>query len=207
MSRKRVTATVVLALLGLVVLAATGCLASFPVPTTTQEWDPDALTIEKQVGYSAIIAVGTIVKIDESRWNSPDGEEWRPREEETLPIFYTTFYVEPTELLKGTPEWDTPIAFRVTGRTTEGDLHLSEGDKVVVFGASDQRYGTGGVYEPADAYWLTMENNSAWVEEAGVYKNQGRTKDPAEAALSLQALKVRVAGFTSGETSTSTPVQ
>ena len=163
--------------------------------TATASWDPDYLTIEKQMELSGIVVAGTVVKIDAPRCNSPDGKEWSPPEDQTLPIVYTTFYVEPAQILKGTPEWGTPVAFRVTGNTQEGDLQLSVGEKIVVFGTTQARYGPGGVYQPAGAYWLTEEENSAWVEGAGVYTNQGHTKDPAERALSLEALKDRVASF------------
>ena len=148
---------------------------------------------------SDIIAVGEIVKIDPPRWNSPDGEQWRPREEQTLAVLYTTFYVEPTALLKGTPKWGTPIAFRIQNGVVGGDADLSLGDKVVAFGASDGRYGPGAVYQPAGAYWLTNGNNSIWIQEGetGVYRNPGYTKDPAEASLSLEELEARIAAFTS----------
>lgn len=66
---------------------------------------------------------------------------------------------------------------------------------MVVFGMAQQRYGPGGVYEPADAYWLTSENNSVGVEETGGYRNQGRAKDPGEASLSLEEFRELVASY------------
>ncbi len=177
--------------------------------TIVVEWDRDHLTIEKNVEDSDIIAVGEVVKIDAPRWNSPDGEQWRPHEEQTLAVLYTTFYVEPTALLKGTPKWGTPIAFRIQNGVVEGDADLSLGDNVVAFGASDGRYGPGAVYQPAGAYWLTNGNNSIWIQEGGtgVYRNPGYTEDPAEASLSLEELKARIAAFTSsaGEAGTTIP--
>ncbi|MFH0915518.1 MAG: hypothetical protein V1912_03610 [bacterium] len=187
-------------LVGLLMLAVSGCSALPAVSTTVVvEWDRDHLTIEKHVEDSDIIAVGEIVEIDPPRWNSPDGEQWRPREEQTLAVLYTTFYVEPTALLKGTSEWGTPIAFRIQNGVVGGDADLSVGERVVAFGASDGRYGPGAVYQPAGAYWLTNGNNSIWIQKGGigVYRNQGYTKDPGEASLSLEELEARIAALTS----------
>ena len=78
-------------------------------------WDPDSLTVERQTQETDLIIVGEIVQIDPSAWNSPDGEQWQPPEEATLPIVYTTFYIKPTQVLKGEPQWGVPVAFRVTG--------------------------------------------------------------------------------------------
>jgi hypothetical protein len=192
-----------LVLFGLVLLAASGC-GPYPYPnvstTVVLEWDPDALTIEHQVEDSDIVVVGEIVKVDTPRWNSPDGKAWRPPEDQATAVFYTTFYIEPARLLKGTQKWGTPVAFRVMRGIAGGDVQLSVGDEVVAFGASDGRWGPGGVYQPAGAYWLTNENNSIWIAEAGLYRNQGYTKDPAEAALSLEALEDRVASSLIGDT-------
>jgi hypothetical protein len=197
-------------LVGLLMLVASSCALPDVSTTVVVEWDRDHLTIEKTVEDSDIIAAGEIVKIDPPRWNSRDGEQWRPREEQTMAVLYTTFYVEPTALLKGTPEWGTPIAFRIQNGVVGGDADLSVGDRVVAFGASDGRYGPGGVYQPADAYWLTNGNNSVWIQEGGtgVYRNPGYTKDPAEASLSLEELEARIAAFTSsagGAGTTPTP--
>jgi hypothetical protein len=173
-----------------------------PRVTAAISWDPDFLTIERQVEISDVIVVGTIIKVDDTRWNSPDGKEWSPPEEESLPIVYETFYLEPTTVLKGTPRWGTPIAFRMTYNSLDGVASFSAGENVVAFGSAGQRYGPGGVYQPADAYWLTLENNSLWLEQAGVYRNQGHTKDPAEATMSLEALEGIVAGSLQADTST-----
>jgi hypothetical protein len=186
-------------LLGLLALVASGCALPDVSTSVVNEWDPDHLTIEKHVEDSDIIAEGEIVKIDPPRWNSPDGEQWRPREEQTLAVLYTTFYVEPTAVLKGTPEWGTPIAFRIQNAVVGSDADLAVGDRVVAFGASDGRYGPGAVYQPAGAYWLTNDNNSIWIQEGrtGVYRNQGYTKDPAEASLSLEEFEARIAALPS----------
>jgi len=75
----------------------------------------DFLKTERQFAGADIVVAGTIVKVDAARWNSPDGAEWKPDESVALPIPYTTFYIQPTQIVKGTPKWDTPIPFRVEG--------------------------------------------------------------------------------------------
>jgi hypothetical protein len=65
-------------------------------------YDLAALTIAAQAKTSDIVVVGKVVSVDPARWNSPDGKSWSPPEEEASPIVYTTFYVEPVEILRGT---------------------------------------------------------------------------------------------------------
>jgi hypothetical protein len=167
-------------------------------------WDENYLTVERQTQESDLIVVGKIVQIDAGKWNSPDGKQWQPPEEQTLPIVYTTFYVEPTRVLKGEPRWGGPVAFRMTGviessnkgvESSSGNLTLGVGDTVVVFGVIEDRYGPGGVYEPADAYWVTMGENSIWAEKSGKVVNGGHTKDPAEASLSEASLVSEISSY------------
>ena len=138
-SRGSVASFTALCLVGFIAMAVCACAQaststsgtrlSGPPMTAAASWDPDYLTIEKQMELSGIVVAGTVVKIDAPRCNSPDGKEWSPPEDQTLPIVYTTFYVEPAQILKGTPEWGTPVAFRVTGNTQEWDLQLSVGER------------------------------------------------------------------------------
>jgi len=164
-------------------------------------WDPDSLTVERQTQEADLIIVGEIVQVDPSAWNSPDGKQWQPPEEVTLPIVYTTFYIKPTRVLKGEPRWGVPVAFRVTGPIAppadnalglSSRLSMGVGDKIVAFGGLEDRYGPGGVYKPAEAYWLTMEENSIWTEQDGNYVNKGHTKYEEERSLPLSALEAQI---------------
>ena len=62
----------------------------------------------------------------------------------------------------------------------------------MAFGSLEGRYGPGGVYKPAEAYWLTMEENSIWTEQDGNYVNKGRTKYEEERSLPLSALEAQI---------------
>jgi hypothetical protein len=170
-------------------------------------WDENYLTVARQTQEADLIVVGEVVKVDTSMWNSPDGKQWTPDEKETLPIVYTTFYVKPTQVLKGEPKWGTPVPFRVTGtivapsadsQSTSSRLGLGVGDTIVAFGSIEDRYGTGGVYKPAEAYWLAMEENSIWTEQDGQFVNKGHTKDPAERSLPLATLESEITALVSG---------
>ncbi|NLT35006.1 MAG: hypothetical protein GXX83_03810 [Gaiellales bacterium] len=67
---------------------------------------------------------------------------------------YRTFTVEPSEILKGKPEFGTPVQFFVEGGIVgEVSGPVDEGDKVLVFGQYDQTL-YGGTW-PKDAYHST----------------------------------------------------
>lgn len=178
-------------------------------------WDRDYLTVEKQTERSEIIVAGKVVQIDTPRWNGPEGKQWKPSLATQEAVVYTTFYVKPTAILKGEPKWSRDlVAFRLTGvfpnavssqqlstTLTTGyqggsPPRLAVGDVVVAFGRlAPGRYG-GGVYDPAEAYWLTSAENSLWagVDESNLV-NQGVTKYPDERALSLDSLALKVADY------------
>jgi hypothetical protein len=165
-----------------------------------EEWD-----LHQQTADSAIALLGKVVKVDPSLWNSPDGKAWSSPAGGIEPAVYTTFYVAPEKVLKGSPAWGTPVAFRVTGghistsstatqtSTVEaGTLILKVGDRVVVFGTTAPRWGGGGDYRPASAYWLTLENSSVWKETDGQFDFQGVTNGMGQDRLSLDALEMRM---------------
>ena len=172
------------------------------------------LTIERQTELSGIIIVGQVVRVDTPKWNGSGGKQasrfscasWDP-------TVYATFYVEPSQELKGEPKWGTPVAFRVEGVVTESETtdefvatlpsvedsslvtRIGVGDTVVAFGeVAADRYG-GGVYEPADAYWLTMGDSSLWSDEGGDFFNHGLMRDEEEKHLSLAALVSKIEGY------------
>ncbi len=171
-------------------------------------WDPSYLTIERELQESDLVVVGRVAKIDAGRWNSPDGNYWQPPEEQTLPVVYTTFYVDSTDFLKGEPKWGNPVAFRLTGGTVganhevsagPSDVDLTVGETVIVFGNIEDRYGPGGAYKPEKAYWVTMEENSIWVLRGDQFVNQGHTKDPAERSLALGDFKLAIQQYLVGQ--------
>lgn len=138
------------------------------------EW----VRVENQVRRAEIIVHGVVTRIDPSRWNSPDGKPWSPDEGTAMPVAYTTFYVEPIAVLKGTSKWPSPIPFRFAGGTfgpdreqiaaagVEGLFNLKVGDKVILFGVDEARYGKGAVYAPP-AYWVWADALSLFVPKRG----------------------------------------
>jgi hypothetical protein len=167
----------------------------------------DNLTVERFTHISDIIMVGEITQIDAPKWNGPGGTYTTYAEEDSpLPIVYTTFYVKPTQLLKGKPKWGSPVAFRMLGIVSPSDtgspqplLAVGVGQTVVVFGQDDKKRYGGGVYDPADAYWLTGGEDSVWGESAGEFINQGLTKQKDEKKLSLTSLKSKVSRYTDSQ--------
>ena len=85
-----------------------------PIPTALIEYDFPHMTIADWTKDSDLIVAGTVVKIDAPRWNSADGKRWSQHswDEDSEPLVYQTFYVQPEEILHGAPKWGTPVAFR-----------------------------------------------------------------------------------------------
>ena len=164
-----------------------------PMPSVLIEWDYPNMNIEHWTNASDLVVLGTVVQVDTPRWNSGDGRSWNPRRATQEAVVYQTFYVEPEETLRGAPQWGTPIAFRaVWWNSPTGGGRFTVGDRVMAFGyQSTELYG-GGVYQPADAYWLISGGNSLWVEEDGRYFNQGVVGDQDEMVLELDELKARI---------------
>lgn len=129
-----------------------------------QQLDPTYQAVE-----SDVVVWGTVIEVSPARWNSTDGLEWHGTSEADMPIVYTTFLVEPREVLKGTPAWGTPVAFRTLGGFFgDGDrmvgntgefANLSVGDEIVVMGVDHPFYG--GVYD-RPAYWSLVNATSIY---------------------------------------------
>lgn len=154
----------------------------------------DALTVKAQAARSDIVLVGRIVEFLPARWNSVDGKAWYPDEEIALPTVYSTFLVEPQTIVKGTPRWGSPVAFRLPGGTPEvesgpPDLSPEIGQVVLLFGVDEQRYGPGAHYEP-EAYWLTVGTGSVFVASGPGYARLRPMADPKENSVSLEAVRV-----------------
>lgn len=47
-----------------------------PIPTAAIEYDLPRMTIADWTARSDLIVAGTVLKVDEPRWNSPDGKRW-----------------------------------------------------------------------------------------------------------------------------------
>jgi hypothetical protein len=130
----------------------------------------EQLTIERQTARSDIIVVGNVVRVDKARWNGSGGK--KPGQlsclPDVMPIVYSTFYVEPSQVLKGVQRWGAPIAFRTTAvltgsntpagfvatlpsiEDTPSGMEVAVGDRVVAFGEADAtRYGAGCTNRPA----------------------------------------------------------
>ena len=160
-------------------------------------YDPAYLTIAAQAEGSDIVVAGTVVREDPAKWNSADGT----RSGEAA-LAYTTFYVEPAEMLQGTPAWGTPIAVRAIGgfledgnsfRLNGETAPLNVGEEVILFGTAAARWGELAVYQPAEAYWLTADANSVWVKQGDRYVSKGHTEAEDDRSLTLEEFKARLA--------------
>ncbi len=218
--RLRVALAVVLAVAFIVLPSAlaylpTGAPAGPHAAQALPAWD--VLTIERNTALAEIIVVGEVTRVDPARWNGSGGKKPGPLSCASWdPMVYATFYVKPTEVLKGVPQWGTPVAFRLEGGipvdgTTNGLMAtlptwedggggvtlLSRGDTVVVFGqVAGDRYG-GGVYDPAGAYWLTMGDSSLWSGPAGASNvtNHGLLRYQDERELTVESMISLIQGY------------
>ena len=169
-------------------------------------WPEDLVLVSGQVLNSDVIVVGAVTDILPARWNSPDGKEWRPEEDVALPVVYTTFMIEPQEVLKGPPKTGTPIAFRVPGGVVGsgahvGDVdlggdfpHLAVGDQVLVFGVDDQRFGPGAHYEP-DGHWLLASAASVFRADGATYRRLTDAHLPEEDTVTPAEIRMTVRGL------------
>jgi hypothetical protein len=130
--------------------------------------------------HADIIVYGKVTKIDPGRWNSPDGNAWdlknykdntpNDTSDDPIPVIYRTYYVEPTETLKGTPKWGTPIVFIVDGGTEQETVGpVSVGDTVMILAIDYQSRGGRGsnVYWKKDAYFAINGDSNVFVLKSG----------------------------------------
>ncbi len=163
-------------------------------PRLTQQteflYDKDAGNVSTQTAHSDIVVVGKVVKIDPARWNSPDGKYWIPPDP-VVPWLFRTFWVEPTEVLKGSPTDSGPIPFfLVDGVEGVADGPVDVGETVLVFGyESEQNTAT-------DGYWpIGYKPN---VGEYSIYKPDGDRfingdRDPLVGITTLDQVRQLVA--------------
>jgi hypothetical protein len=167
------------------------------------EW----VEVENQARRADIIVRGVVVGIEDSRWNSPDGNPWTPDESVAMPVPYTTFYVKPIAILKGTSKWPDPIPFRLAGGTFGPDREqiaaagvgglpdLKVGDEVILFGIDEVRYGAGAVYTPP-AYWLLSDMHSLFTpkgaDAGGLFVSMAGVSDPAIGTTSEEQIRAFV---------------
>jgi len=144
---------------------------------------PGAERPESAVLNSELIVYGAVVKLDPARFNSPDGKPWRSTTEEDMSMIFETFYVQPEEVLKGSPRFGTPVAFMLMGGT-EGipSSRVKIGEKVLVFGHYNQGV-LGNVSWKSDAYW-------PWLGELGIYRPNGATLASHDSVSGGMELKV-----------------
>lgn len=168
-----------------------GCGSSVGSPTTAKS--VTAATVSSSVGHPAfgalttgqtedplvaqksadLIVYGKVVQIDPARWNSPDGNAWKPKDPSgmSVPATYQTVYVQPTEILKGTPKWGTPVAFMVVNDGTPGSSPraVAVGNAVLVIGQDYMSEGGlyGKVYWKDDAYFAQDSYTSIYVMMGG----------------------------------------
>ncbi|NLT35465.1 MAG: hypothetical protein GXX83_06165 [Gaiellales bacterium] len=197
-----------LALVCLIGLAGCGNAPTAEKWTMDASWAYGTRTIKTQTETAEIIAVGEVTKVDPARWNSPDGKQWEPKEEGSLAMVYTTFYVQPTRLLKGESKFGTPIPFRVvggiigdTGQAANAGADakfstIASGQQVIVFGLDDHRFGSECSWTPA-AYWLPSDVNSMWRMEGDTYNCLGQTDLEGEQRMARPDLEAAISGYLS----------
>jgi hypothetical protein len=142
------------------------------VGATTQKTGAaeDPLVAQKSAD---IIVYGKVVKIDPSRWNSPDGKAREPDDPSgmSIPATYQTVYVQPTETLKGAPKWGAPVAFMVVNSGAVGDETgvVAVGNTVLVIGQDYMSKGGlyGKVYWKSNAYFAQDSYTSIYVMTGG----------------------------------------
>lgn len=135
--------------------------------TPLMDYAPGATEIYSHVAASDIIMLGLVTEVEPGRWNSADGREWTTKDETDIPAIYRVFYVEPKVILKGIPQFGTPVAFMTMGGT-EGvvDGPVRVGDEVLVFGYIEEGL-FGDVQWKEDAYWTRLTS------ELGIYLRVG----------------------------------
>ncbi|MBU2601745.1 MAG: alpha/beta hydrolase [Actinobacteria bacterium] len=75
---------------------------------TIRDWAADVKELADHLGLGRLHLAGE------------SGGEWDPDENSLdTPVVHTTFHVEVEKLLKGTPKWGAPVAFRILGGATE----------------------------------------------------------------------------------------
>ncbi len=128
--------------------------------------DPSYLPVSAQTKHSDVIVVGKVVKVDPARWNSPDGKDWIPADSMVMRVIFRTFWVQPTEVLKGKPTAGEPLPFFVRGGTEgEASAPVGIGDTVLVFGREASR-------NPAqDGYW--PEGYRVNIDEYSIFEPDG----------------------------------
>lgn len=161
--------------------------------TVSQEvnsfYAPDALNVDTQVRHSDIVLVGKVVRVDPARWNSPDGKSWTPTDPLVAPLLFRTFYVEPTEVLKGTSAYGTPVPFMVLGGT-EGERGgpVNVGDVVLVFGR-DRSTDTAKDGHWPKGYRANVDEFSIYAQDGDVFANEVGQADPKVGKTTLDQVR------------------
>jgi hypothetical protein len=161
--------------------------------------------------HADIVVYGKVTKIDPGQWNSPDGKYWEPDLSETVGVIYRTYYVEPNEVLKGTPKWGTPVAFIIKGGT-EGETigPVSVGDTVLVLGAD---YASKDKYQKAywtkDAYFSLYGDTTVFVQhddtlvKAIYVSEEGKVQEAVDAdrggTVKLETMRQAIAATKEGK--------
>lgn len=155
-----------------------------------------------------LIVYGKVVQIDPTRWNSPDGKYHEPNDPsgKSIPARYQTVYVQPSEILKGTPKWGTPVAFMVVNGTGGDDPPtLAVGNTVLVIGQDLMSEGGlyGKVHWKSHAYFAQDAYTSIYVMMGGqllkstymseMYSNLYTPKDNRILTVTLAALREAIA--------------
>jgi hypothetical protein len=145
------------------------------VQTYTADWDPAALTISSLATGADVIVRGRVTQEPTARWNSADGEHWKPKSATEGPQFYTTWIIRVDEVLKGSAKVGDLVDFRYVGGTVDFNGHrahyvgndypdLSKDDQVIVFGiAKTNMQNTAGL----PGFWLLAGGLSVFRLEGG----------------------------------------
>lgn len=120
------------------------------VETYTADWTYEAANLQNLVDFSEIIVRGRVVEEPVAQWNSPDGEQWKPKDATEGAQFYTTWIIQAVEVFKGDAWVGVQIPFRFEGGTVQFNgrrahyvgndyPEMKKGDEVIICGWTKTR--------------------------------------------------------------------
>jgi hypothetical protein len=116
-----------------------------------------------------LVVYGQVTEVDRARYNTPDGTK-DERTYPSRPQQYVTFYVEPDQVLKGSPRFGTPIAFALeVGTSGVSYSPVLVRDEVLVYADYRENLLRGNGEE--DIYMASESHRSVFMKVGGQFVN------------------------------------